>query len=63
MTNRQHTQLAGTTTKRPEAPLVRDEEATANAMLTTAVDTCGRPWTQLGPNASSGLVSQTVVDS
>jgi hypothetical protein len=27
VTNRQHTQLAGVTAKRPAAPLVRDEEA------------------------------------
>ena len=42
---------------------LRDEEATANAVLTTAVDTCGRSWTLMGPNTSPGLVRRTVVDS
>ena len=35
----------------------------AHALLTTAVDTCGRPWTPRCPSMLSGLFKQTAVDS
>ena len=47
--DRQHTELAGTTTKRPAAPLVRDEEAAGSnpATPTTKWQVTGIPWPAL----------------
>lgn len=41
----------------------RTQRRAANAVLTTVVDTGGRPWTPRSPSRSSGLLRRTAVDS
>jgi hypothetical protein len=41
----------------------RIRRTAANAVLTTVVDTWGRPWTPRCPSRSSSLIRRTVVDS
>jgi hypothetical protein len=50
--NRQHTELAGATAKRPAAPLVRDEKAAGSNPATRKQKTQVVTWLQDDPPAS-----------